>query len=165
MKPQVMSLPASRTPGHPYCEGYVSGRRLTGVDEGSPVLYRAQEHAGQFSLHERRGERAFVDLRKRKVIAAHLLDQFVHILGVHDRNKRGAPRSICGVCGNLMCQVGEKRHPPSPTLSGMPFQISPPGAAPEPVGLIPAVAMSDETPKARLEKLRLERDAKFDEIV
>jgi len=30
---------------------------------------------------------------------------------------------------------------------------------------MPAVAMSDETPKARLEKLRLERDAKFDEIV
>ena len=59
-----------------------------------------------------------------KAIAAHLLDQFVHIPGVHDRNKRGAPRGICGVCGNLMCQVAEKRHPPCPTLSGPPFQIS-----------------------------------------
>jgi hypothetical protein len=30
---------------------------------------------------------------------------------------------------------------------------------------MPAVAMSDDTPKTGLEKLRLERDAKFDEIV
>jgi len=67
------------------------------VDEGSPVLCGAQEHAGQFSLHDFRGERAFVDLRKRKVIAANPFDEFVHIVGVQDRDQKRGLRSICGV--------------------------------------------------------------------
>jgi hypothetical protein len=31
-------------------------------------------------------ERAFIDLRKFKVITAYLLDEFVHVLDVHDRH-------------------------------------------------------------------------------
>jgi hypothetical protein len=64
-----------------------------------------------------------------------------------------------------MCQLREERHPPPPTLSGLLSQTGPLKAGREAVNSVSITAMTNDTPKTRLEKLFLERDARFDEIV
>lgn len=53
----------------------------------------------------------------------------------------------------------------APYVSGLLSQTGPLKAGREPVNSVSVTAMSNDTPKTRLEKLFLARDAKFDEIV
>jgi hypothetical protein len=98
------------------------------------------------------------------VIAAHLLDELIRVLGMQDCKTETIKdgRRVAVGLAEIWCVSRVKKI--IRLLSGLPFQIERRRAGHEPERLLLAAAMSDDTPKSKLEQLYLDRDAKFDEI-